>query len=90
MSCCCHDQPATRSPLRRLAAPFEWILPAVVLAAVPKCPACLAAYVAVWTGIGLSFSAASHLRTGMLLAGGASIIFLAFRHGRRLIKRSAG
>ncbi len=66
------------------------MIPAVVLAAVPKCPACLAAYVAVWTGIGLSFSTASYLRTGMLMAGGVSLIFLAFRHGRRLIRRNTG
>jgi hypothetical protein len=90
MRCCCHNQTATRSLVRRLAASFEWVVPAVVLAVVPKCPACLAAYVAVWTGIGLSFSTANYLRTGLLLGGGASLIFLAFRHGRRLIKRNAG
>jgi hypothetical protein len=90
MSCCCQNRTETRSIARRLLAPFEWIIPTAVLVFVPKCPACLAAYVAVWTGIGLSFSTASYLRAGMLLAGGASLAFLTFRHGRRLIKRNVG
>lgn len=89
MSCCCQNKTATHSVIRRLAARCDWVIPTVLLAAVPKCPACLAAYVAVWTGIGLSFSTASYLRAGLLLAGGASLLFLAFRHARRLSKRNA-
>ena len=36
----------------------------------PKCPICLAAHLALWTGLGLSFTAASYLRWSMLLLSG--------------------
>lgn len=40
-----------------------WILPGMALALMPKCPACFAAYFAAATGLGLTYSVASQLRT---------------------------
>jgi hypothetical protein len=45
---------------------FAWAkcsLPALILALLPKCPACFAAYVALGTGISLSVEAAPIFRT---------------------------
>lgn len=50
---------------RGLAA-MGFSLPTLVLALMPKCPACLAAYVALGTGISLSVAAASLLRTSLI------------------------
>jgi hypothetical protein len=59
---CPHCSPPARPPARGLVA--GTVIPALALALMPKCPACLAAYVALGTGIGISCTAASYLRTG--------------------------
>ena len=70
-----------------------WIIPGGVLAVLPKCPACLAAYLAVGTGIGISTSTATHLRMLLLTLCVASLSYLASSltasRGRRFIARLA-
>ena len=55
---------------------FAWVLPSAILVLVPKCPACLAAHVTLWTGLGMSLSTATYLRWMLLFLCVASFLFL--------------
>ena len=86
ISCTCNTPaPAQPSLARRFAGAAQWAVPASVLALIPKCPACVAAYVAIGTGVAIPVSAASLLRTGMIAACFAALALLAARFIRRFI-----
>ncbi len=78
IGCCCSQPiaPRRQSTLRhRLAG----CLATAVLLMMPKCPACLAAYLAAATGLSLSLTTATHMRWGLYLMCGitlASLIYL--------------
>ena len=59
------------------------ITPGVMLALIPKCPLCIAAYIAIGTGIGISVSTAAYLRFGLLALCIGSLLFLAVRALRK-------
>lgn len=80
-------RPAGRAFARRLG---RWGVPGIVLVLLPKCPMCLAAYVAAGTGISLSFSSASLLRTSLLVACLASLAFLSIRYLAQWVRRRQG
>ena len=67
----------------------SWILPSAMLALLPKCPACVVAYVALATGLGISMKTAAYLRLFLLLLCIASLAFVAARRLRRFMARSA-
>jgi hypothetical protein len=71
---------------RRLRETAGWIVPAAGLALIPKCPACLAAYVAIGTGVGLSESSATYLRMILLVTFGASLSYLALKRVSAFIR----
>jgi hypothetical protein len=87
MSACCHAASDRKTPTwaRRVRETSAWILPSAVLVMVPKCPACLAAYVMLWTGLGLSLSTATYLRWVLLFLCVASLLFLTVKHRGRIV-----
>jgi hypothetical protein len=50
------------------------LAPGLFVALLPKCPACLAAWLAVTTGIGISAAAAAHVRTAVIVLCAAGLI----------------
>ena len=64
MSACCDAASDRRMPtwVRSVREILAWVLPSAILVLAPKCPACLAAHVALWSGLGLSLSTAAYLR----------------------------
>jgi hypothetical protein len=78
-------RPASR--LRRGGEIAGWIVPSVTLALLPKCPACVAAYVALATGIGISLPTATYLRAMLFVLCVASLLFITARRLRSLIAR---
>jgi hypothetical protein len=81
---------ARRTVARRGITFASWAIPGATLALLPKCPVCLAAYVALWTGLTLSVSAASHLRSLLLFACVASLTLVTAGFVRRFTTSAFG
>ena len=93
---CCQIQTRAGDTVRRPASRFRrggeiagWIVPSATLALLPKCPACVAAYVALATGLGISLPTATYLRAMLVVLCTASLGFIIARRLRGLITREA-
>jgi hypothetical protein len=86
---CCHAcAPLPRRP-STLRSRRGWDLVAGVLSLglwvfMPKCPMCVAAHVALWTGIGISFSEAATIRWSLLFLSGALVCYVFIKRRVRL------
>ena len=79
--CCCNNKSgaavAERSWARAVRRVMSWLVPGIVLAAMPKCPLCLAAYVALFMGFGISLAAAEFAWWFVTISCAAALIYLA-------------
>ena len=83
---CCHNasvKVCETSKTRRIVATTKWIVPTAILALMPKCPMCLAAYIALGTGLGISIPAATWIRDGLIVICVASLTWFAAASARR-------
>jgi hypothetical protein len=81
---CCHNAPRLASHLRRGIAFAGWIIPSATLALLPKCPVCVAIYVALFSGVSISVTSASNLRTALLILCITALICLVLKRLCRL------
>jgi hypothetical protein len=81
-----HDdvrRPASR--WRRGGELTGWIIPSVTLVLLPKCPVCVAMYIALFSGVGISLANASILRSALLILCVATLLCLALHRLRRVV-----
>ena len=64
-----------------------WVVPGLGLVLMPKCPACVAGYIAAITGLGVSMTVAAWLRWSMLGLCVAVLAYVAVRTVHRLMSR---
>lgn len=73
---------------RRTWRGIQWLAPAVAMLLIPKCPLCVAAYVAMFTGVGITVPTAEWIQRLMLVTCLASLAFLAFRFIRTFLRKN--
>jgi hypothetical protein len=69
--------------LRRAWESAQWLCPAALLVLMPKCPLCVAGYVALFTGIGITVSAARWIQILLPAFCLSSLAYLAVRYWRK-------
>ena len=83
-TCTCHPRDRRTLPRRALAV-AQWLTPAATLALIPKCPMCLAAYIALATGLSIPIPTATYLRLSLITTCLTALLFLTYRKLRTII-----
>ncbi|HSV15177.1 MAG TPA: hypothetical protein VLI90_13035 [Tepidisphaeraceae bacterium] len=65
---------------RRAWRATQWFFPGAMLVLMPKCPFCVAAYVALFTGVGITVSTARWIQILMIGFCLISLAYLLVRH----------
>ena len=81
------DGSRSRGIFRRAWQNTRWLFPAAMLALIPKCPLCVAAYVALFTGIGISVPTARWIQILMLVVCLTGLGYFAGRNAARYLAR---
>lgn len=87
MDCCSNFTRTEPTRYKRLIGLGKWFAPGAALLLIPKCPLCVMAYFAAFTGVGLSFSAAHNLRLTLIAVSVTAIAYLTIRS---LLKGGSG
>ena len=87
-ACCARARGPAGSKARGVVAMTKWVVPAAVLAVLPKCPMCVAGYLAVATGFSVSLSVATWVRTGLIVACVGALAWSAVGVVRRALGRA--
>jgi len=69
----------------RFATLIHWALPITTLALIPKCPGCIAAYILLFTGLGLSRHAAAATRWTLIALSITALAYALLRTARRML-----
>lgn len=91
-TCECHRDSAHETSRghrlsRAVIESLGWLGSGLALVIVPKCPACLAAYVAMISGVGISSAMAAGLRSGWIFFCVLALAVLLVRSVRRFVAR---
>jgi hypothetical protein len=81
----CNLEPAPKKPrglLHRAWGGIQWIFPTALLVLMPKCPLCVAAYIALLTGVGVSVATAQWVQVLMVMLCLMSLAYLGFKFRR--------
>jgi hypothetical protein len=78
----CCDKP---SRSRRSLDIAGYVVPSAIMVLMPKCPACIVAYLAMGAGIGVTMTMAATLRVTLLILCVACLAFVTVRLVRRRV-----